>query len=76
MIGLGKKYVVRGQTQIRTLRLLDQLGKKGQFGEKVSYFSLNRIVNLSTDADSSTDTIGGWTKAKSAKKKIKITRRF
>ena len=27
--------------------------------------------HLSTDADSSTDAIGGWTKAKSAKKKKK-----
>ena len=30
---------------------------------------IRETKHLSTDADSSTDTIGGWTKAKSAKKK-------
>ena len=30
---------------------------------------IRETKNLSTDADSSTDAIGGWTKAKSATKK-------
>ena len=30
---------------------------------------IRETKHLSTDADSSTDAIGGWTKAKSAKKK-------
>ena len=47
----------------------------------VRYLKKSRIrekKHLSTDADSSTDAIGGWTKAKSAKKKKKLffARRF
>ena len=37
---------------------------------------IRETKHLSTDADSSTDAIGGWTKAKSAKKKLFFARRF
>ena len=37
---------------------------------------IRETKQLSTDADSSTDAIGGWTKAKSAKKKLFFARRF
>ena len=33
-------------------------------------YRIRETKHLSTDADSSTDAIGGWTKAKSAKKKL------
>ena len=34
-----------------------------------------KTKHLSTNADSSTDTIGGWTKAKSSKQKLFFARR-
>ena len=37
---------------------------------------IRETKHLSTDADSSTDAKGGWTKAKSAKKKLFFARRF
>ena len=38
-------------------------------GLHVKKSRIRETKHLSTDADSSTDAIGGWTKAKSAKKK-------
>ena len=49
------------------------------YKEKYSQYQKSRIretKHLSTDADSSTDAIGGWTKAKSAKKKLFFARQF
>ena len=37
---------------------------------------IRETKHLSTDVDSSTDAIGGWTKAKSAKKKKKLRGNF
>ena len=37
---------------------------------------IRETKHLSTDADSSTDAIGGWTKAKSAKKKLFFARQY
>ena len=45
--------------------------------EHYKKFRIREKKHLSTDADSSTDAIGGWTKAKSAKKnKHFFARRF
>ena len=62
------------QTDTRTSRLLDQLGQEARVGEKKS--RIRETKHLSTDADSSTDAIGGWTKAKSAKKNFFLRGNF
>ena len=48
------------KVQYKTLYVSQILNKKSRIRE---------TKHLSTNADSSTDAIGGWTKAKSAKKK-------
>ena len=48
-----------------------------QFRDLISKKSrIRETKHLSSDGDSSTDAIGGWTKAKSAKKELFFARRF
>ena len=66
-------YTLAVSTHIYTVRIDWILISKACLA-KGSY--LEKKIPHTADADSSTDAIGGWTKANSAKKKFFFARRF